>query len=185
MELKARQIPSLVGAGVLVGALLGVLAPRLLVPGSTPKPGPDRAEVCEREIQIRTNALVEIKEQVLSVRAQWNQLEIQLGPIGGVPSWWSSKETLETQQGRAKAKLESMPGPLLQASCEEDPCMLLYQAGETPLELGPGEQHFSQGDRGVLALPPASGPSPQRLARIEVRAHRLLSSEQPQAEEVP
>ncbi|TVQ90529.1 MAG: hypothetical protein EA397_11890 [Deltaproteobacteria bacterium] len=170
-----KLVPSLVGSGLFVGSLAGFLIPQGLTPGASGPSEAQRTQACEKDVQIRAQSLVEVKEEVLEVRAHWNQIELQLAPIGGVPSWWSSKDTLEGQQARAKARSESLPGGLLEASCEEDPCMLLFSLkDEEELDLPHGEHLFRHEDRAVLALAPAAGATPKRLARMQVRATRLL-----------
>lgn len=167
-------------AAILGGIALGVggtlLAARAAAP---PPPDPGLERTCAGEVQLRTTALLDLKEEVEVTRVAWNRLEIELGPVGGVPSWWRSGEALDAARAAATARGASLgaPATVEATDCDEDPCLILVRGAPAP-EPAEGEIVTEGEGRFVLALPPDGAPTPARVARTARRSDRLLGVEE-------
>ena len=174
----SRRSASPNAVAILAGLALGVggtLAAAGLAAPPPPDPGLERT--CAGDVQLRTTALLDLKEEVEVTRVAWNRLEIELGPVGGVPSWWRSTEALDAGRAVATARAATLgAGSVRATDCDEDPCLILVE-GDAPPEPADGEIVTEGAGRFVLALPPGGPPTPVRAARTARRSDRLLGVE--------
>jgi len=192
--LDVRRVSLLLSAGLLLGSVVGVVAPRLMVPGP-PALDKNLASDCELRVHQQTTELLDLKERVQAARVAWNRAEHELAPIGGVPSWWASQALLEAGRERASARAAQVGVPVHLTDCDENPCILIlaWPAG-TAVEPARGEVLSVGEGRAALALPveraagpdgvppePPDGAVDPRQLRAAVRSDRLLS--QPTFEE--
>jgi hypothetical protein len=134
---EQRLIAAALGVGVLVGVVFGIVAPQMVGGGAVPV-DPNLAGRCERDVHLRSTELLDLKERVQATRVAWNRLELELGPIGGVPSWWPSQAALEVGQAAAHARAAELGAEIIAVDCEENPCILIIRPwrGNAPVADG-------------------------------------------------
>ena len=189
VTLDARQLALLFAGGLAVGGLAGAVAPVLLVPAAPPV-DPNLASDCELRVHRQSTELLDLKERVQATRVAWNRVEVELAPIGGVPSWWASQALLESGQARAAARAATLGVPVLETDCEENPCILIIEAtGAAGIEPAAGEVLSMGPERAALALPIERAPGPDgtvpeppegavdpRQIRAAVRSDRQIAA---------
>jgi hypothetical protein len=173
---EQRLIAVALGLGVLVGVVFGVVAPQMVGGGAAPV-DPNLAGRCERDVHLRSTELLDLKERVQATRVAWNRLELELGPIGGVPSWWPSQAALEGGRAAAQARAAELGAETIAVDCDEDPCILIVRPSR-------GDAPVADGSTGVLntayltAFPVygATRPSENAQHRAEERLRRLAQA---------
>jgi hypothetical protein len=137
---------------------------------------------CMARKHLFSTRLMDLREEVLAERAVRHQLELDLGPVGGVPSWWKDEGAMEIGRAIARDRADPIQGAKVSIQCDEDPCLLVLEGleGAGPA-ISDADIFAREGRNLILAASPVgdeegSERAWMRRRRTEVRVTRQLAA---------